>query len=60
LANEERIRKKDPRRYGGLYNPKLVKPTYNKQFIQDQREDQENMERSSLEIIPGPTKNYYG
>jgi len=59
LAQEERARKQDPRRYGGLYNPKLVQPRYNKDALRDQMEDQENMQKNTLENIPGPAKKYY-
>ena len=59
LANEQMARKNDPRRYSYLYNPKKVVPRYNKQILQDQREDQENMQKNILENIPGPIKKYY-
>ena len=59
FANEERARKKDPRRYGGLYNPKLVRPRYNIDLLRDQQEDKKNMQKNILENIPGTTKKYY-
>jgi hypothetical protein len=59
FANEERARKKDPRRYGGLYNPKLVQPRYNRDILNDQKEDRENGEKSFTDTLPGDKKSYY-
>ena len=59
MAQEEMARKRDPRRYGQIYNPKLVQPRYNKDILNDQREDRENMEKSFTDTIPGAKKSYY-
>ena len=59
MAQEEMARKRDPRRYGQIYNPKLVQPRYNKDILNDQREDRENMEKSFTDSIPGAKKSYY-
>ena len=59
MAEEERARKKDPRRYGGLYNPKLVQPRYNRDILNDQKEDRENGEKSFTDTLPGDKKSYY-
>ena len=59
MANEEMARKNDPRRYGQIYNPKLVRPRYNKDILNDQREDRENREKSFTDTLPGVKKSYY-
>ena len=59
MAQEEMARKRDPRRYGQIYNPKLVQPRYNKDILNDQREDRENMEKSFTDTLPGVKKSYY-
>ena len=59
MAQEETARKRDPRRYGQIYNPKLVRPRYNKDILNDQREDRENREKSFTDTLPGVKKSYY-
>ena len=46
-------------RYGGLYNPKHVSPSYSIQFAIDAEEDRSNEERNFLDSIEGSPKKYY-
>ena len=59
MANDRRAMKKDPARYGGLYNPKSVAPRYSIQFARDAEEDRSSEDRNFLDTIPGVPKKYY-
>jgi hypothetical protein len=59
MADDERTRRKNISRYGGLYNPRQVSPRYSIQFARDAEEDCRNEEQNFLNSIEGPPKNYY-
>lgn len=59
MAEDERTRRKNMSRYGGLYNPKHVSPSYSIQFAIDAEEDRRNLEQNFLDSIEGSPKKYY-